>query len=121
MFEKDDRTTITLQDDIINQPRATFGISSPSDLLTPLAEEPPLPTLVAETTLTWSSKKSCPSERAIYTPIMSILKNTPSGFYSSSQPTTTDTFDEVDETSDTSSNIDSEIKAKLDDFDEKFI
>ena len=37
MFEKDDRTSITVQDDIINQPRATFAVSSPSDLLTPLA------------------------------------------------------------------------------------
>ena len=32
----------------------------------------------------------------------------------------TDTYDEVEETSNTSSNIDSEVKAKLDDFDEKF-
>ena len=98
MFEKDDRTPITLQDDIIIQPRATFAISLPSELLTPLTEAPPLPTLVAETTLTWSSKKSCPSERAIYTPTMSILKNTPSGSHSSSQPKITDTFDEVEKT-----------------------
>ena len=84
----------------------TFAIFSPSDLLTPLAEAPQVPTLVAKTTLTWSSKKSCPSERAKYTPILSILNNTPSGSYSPSQPTITDPFDKLEKSSDISSTID---------------
>ena len=72
VFEQDDLTTFTVQDGILNHSRAAFFSSSPSVLLTPLAEAPPITTLVAETTLTWSSKKSCPSERAKYTPILSI-------------------------------------------------
>ena len=38
--------------------RATFTVSSRSDFLTPLAEAPPRQTLIAKTTLTWSSKNS---------------------------------------------------------------
>ena len=64
VFEKDDQTTSTVQDVTTNQPMTLFAIFSPSELLTPLAEAPQVPTLVAETTLTWSSKKSCPSQRA---------------------------------------------------------
>ena len=111
VFEKDYQTTSTVQDVTSNQPTITFAIFSPSDLLTLLAEAPQIPTLVAETTLTWSSKKSCRSERTNYMPIMSILKNTPSGSYSPSQPLT-DTFDEVEKSSDISSTIDSDVKAK---------
>ena len=72
----DDQPTFPLQMDSTNQSRATFVITSPSDLLTPLAEAPPLRTLVAETTLSWSSKKSYPSDRPNYTPIMSLFKST---------------------------------------------
>ena len=70
VLEKDDQPTFPSQMDIANQPRATFVITSPSNMLTPLAKAPPVRTLVAETTLTWSSKKSCPSDRPNYTPIM---------------------------------------------------
>ena len=76
VLEKDDQPTFPSQIDITNQPRATFEITSLSDLLTSLAEAPPVRTLVAETTRTWSSKKSCPSDRPNYTPIMSFLKAT---------------------------------------------
>ena len=37
---------------------STFAVNSPSDLLTPLAEAPPRQILVAETTLSWSSRNS---------------------------------------------------------------
>ena len=79
VLEKDYRTTesVTVQDYNFNQNRTNISIPSPSDLLTPLAEAPRIPTLVAETALTWSSKKSCPSERANYTPIISISKIPP--------------------------------------------
>ena len=91
-----------------------------SDLSTPLAEAPPLQTLVAETTLTWSSKKSGPSDRPNYTPSMSLFKNTSSGSHSSIKPTINDTLDKVEKSSEISSTIDSEVQAKLDDFDEQF-
>ena len=117
VLKKDDRTTESVA--VLNQTRATLFISSHSDLLTPLAEAPPIPTLVAETTLTWTSKKSCPLKRANFTPIMSILKNTPSGSYLSLQHTIHNTLDEVEKTSDISSTIDPDVKARLDDFDAK--
>ena len=120
VLEKDFQPTFPPQMDCTNQLRATFVITSPSDLLTPLAEAPPLRTLVAETTLTWSSKKSCPSDRPNYTPIMSLFKSTSSGSHSSFQPTTNDTLDEVEKSSEISSTIDSEVKAELDEFDEQF-
>ena len=38
--------------------RTTFTVTSPSDFFTPLAEAPPRQILVAETTLSWSSRNS---------------------------------------------------------------
>ena len=60
VLEEDDQTTqvSTVQEDTFNYPRATFTITSPSHLLTPIAEAPPQTTLVAETILTLSSQKS---------------------------------------------------------------
>ena len=101
------------------RPRATFMISSPSDFVTPLAEVPPLRTLATETTLTWLSKSSCPSVRPIYSPIMSILKDTSSGSHSV-QSTIKNSLDKVDKLSEITSTIDPEVKAKLVDFDEQF-
>ena len=54
VLEKDDQPIFPLQLDNANQSRANFVITTPSDLLTPLAQAPPLQSLVAETTLTWS-------------------------------------------------------------------
>ena len=120
MLKKDEQPTFPLQIDSTNQSRATFVITSPSDLFTPLAEASPLRTLVAETTLTWSSKKSDPSDRPNYTPIMSFFKNTSSGSHSSFKPTSNDPLDEVENSSEILLTIDSEVKAKLDKFNEKF-
>ena len=50
MLERDEtETTLPTQPNFYDKPRAIFVISSPSDLLTPLAEAPPVRTLVAET------------------------------------------------------------------------
>ena len=51
---------------------------------------------------------------------MSLFKNTSSGSHSSIKPTINDTLDKVEKSSEISSTIDSEVKAKLDDFDEQF-
>ena len=51
---------------------------------------------------------------------MSLFKNTSSGSHSSLLPTISDTLDEVEKSSEESLTIDSEVKAKLDDFDEQF-
>ena len=93
VLEKDDRTSrsVTVHDDTLNHTRATITITSPSDLITPLAEAPPISTLVAETTLPWSSQKTCPSKKANYIPTQSI-----------------------------STNIDTDLKVRLDDFDARF-
>ena len=46
-------------------PRVTLTVSSLSGFLTPLAEAPPRQFLVAETTLSWSSKNSLPTVRPV--------------------------------------------------------
>ena len=51
---------------------------------------------------------------------MSLFKNTSSRSHSSLQPTINDTLDVVEKSSEIFSTIDSEVKAKLDDFDEQF-
>ena len=99
--------------------RATFTISSQSDFLTPLAEAPPRQTLIAETTLTWSTKNSCPLVRSVHFTITTLLNDNSSGSHSAHQ-TIKDSSDEIDNCSEISSTIDSEVKAKLDDFDEQF-
>ena len=58
-------------------PRATFTVSSPSDFLTPLSEAPPRQTLVAETTLTWSSKNSLPPVRPVISPTKTLFYESP--------------------------------------------
>ena len=120
VLEKDD--TGTSPSSYITSPsnsRATFLISSPSDFLTPLAEAPPRQTLIAETTLTWSTKNSCPSVRPVNSPITTLFNENLSGSHSAHQ-TIKDSLHELDNCSVISSTIDSEIKAKLDEFDEHF-
>ena len=99
--------------------RATFTVSSPSDLLTPLAEAPPRQTLVAETTLTWSSKNSLPPVRPVISPTKTLFYENLSGSHPANQ-LTKDSQHEVDNCSEISSTIDSEMRAKLDDFDNQF-
>ena len=122
VLEGDDQTShsLTVKGNTFNYPRATFTITSPSDLLTPLAEAPQITTLVAKPTLSWSSQKSCPLERAKYIPIQSILKNTSFGSSSSLQPTSNDTLDDVERTDNISSTFDTDLKLRLDDFDARF-
>ena len=122
VLENDDRTTesVKVQDDNLKQTGKIFFICLSSDLLTSLEEAPPIPTLVAEIMLILSPKKPYSSERANYMRIISFSKNTTSGSYSSLQPTIHDTLDEVEKTSDISSIIDTDVKARLDDFDTKF-
>ena len=99
--------------------RATFTVTSPSDLLTPLAEAPPRQILVAEKTLSWSSKNSLPTGRRVTSPTKIHFHENSSGSNSTYQ-TTKDSPHEVDNCSEISSTIDSEMRAKLDDFDNQF-
>ena len=101
-------------------PRATFTVSSPSDLLTPLAEAPPRQILVAETTLSWSSKNSLPTVRPVISPTKTHFHDNSSVSQSAIQ-ITKDSPHEVDNCSEISSTIDSEMRAKLDDFDNQII
>ena len=48
--------------------RAIFTVTSPSNFLTPLAEASPRQILVAETTISWSSKNSLPTSRPVTPP-----------------------------------------------------
>ena len=100
-------------------PRATLTVSSPSDLLTPLAEAPPRQNIVAETTLSWSSKNSPPTVRPVISPTKTHFHENSSGSHSAYQ-ITKDSPHEVDNCSEISSTIDSEMRAKLDDFDNQF-
>ena len=99
--------------------RATFTITSPSDLLTPLAEASPRRILVAETTLSWSSKNSLPTVRPVISPTKTHFHENSSGSNSAYQ-ITKDSPHDVDNCSEISSTIDSEMRAKLDDFDNQF-
>ena len=99
--------------------RATFTVTSPSGLLTPLAEAPLRQILVAETTLSWSSKNSLPTVRPVTSPTKTHFQENSSGSNSAYQ-TTKDSLHEVDNCSEISSSIDSETRAKLDDFDNQF-
>ena len=65
--------------------RPTFTVSSPSDFLTPLAEAPPRQTLIAETTLTWPTKNSCPSVRPVNSPNKTLFNENSSGLHSAHQ------------------------------------
>ena len=120
VLEKDDM--VTSHSSFIASPeksRATLTIYSPSDFLTPLAEAPPRQTLIAETTLTWSTKNSPPSVRSVHFPNTTLLNDTSLGSHSA-HPSINDSLGEIDNCSEISSTIDPEVKAKLDDFDEQF-
>ena len=120
ILEKDDMGTS--HSSFIASPeksRAIFTISFPSDFLTPLAEAPPRQTLIAETTLIWSTKNSCPSVTSVLFPITTLLNDTSLGSHSA-HSTIKDCLDEIDNCGEISSTIDPEVKAKLDDFDEQF-
>ena len=99
--------------------RATFTVTSLSDLLTPLAEAPPRQILVAEATLSWSSKNSLPTVRLVISPTKTHFYENSSGSNSAYQ-ITKDSPHEIDNCSEFSSTIDSEMRAKLDDFDNQF-
>ena len=60
-------------------PRATFSVPSLSDLLKPLAETHSRQTLIAETTLTWSSKNSLPPVRPVISPMKTLFNENSSG------------------------------------------
>ena len=99
---------------------STFSVNSPSDLLNPLAEAPPRHILVAETTLSWSSRNSLPTGRhATSTTKTQLHEN----FSNSnlSYPTSKDPSLEMDNYSEISSTIDSEARAKLDEFEDQFL
>ena len=120
VLEKDDTgTSLSSFTTSPGKSRATLTIFSPSDFLTPLAEAPPRQTLIVETTLTWSTKNSCPSVRPVNSPITTLLNENLSGSHSALQ-TIKDSLHELDNCSEISSTTDSEKKAKLDEFDEKF-
>ena len=99
--------------------RATFTVTSPSDLLTPLAEAPHRQILGTETTLSCSSKKSLPTVRPATSLTKTHLHENSSGSFAAYQ-TTKDPQLEVDNCSEISSTIDSEMRAKLDNFDNQF-
>ena len=97
-------------------PRATFTVSSMSDLLTPLAEAPPRRTLIAKTILAWSSKNSLPPVKPVISPMKTLFNENSSGSHSAYQ-IAKESPHEVDNCSEISSTIDSEMRAKLNDFD----
>ena len=99
--------------------RTTFTVTSPSDFLTPLAEAHPRQILVAETTLSWSSKNSLPTVRPVTSPTKTHFHENSSGS-NAAYRTMGDPPLEVDNCSEISSTIDSEMMAKLDDFDNQF-
>ena len=115
VLEKDDQNTqvLTVQDDVFNYPRATFTVTSPSDLLIPLAEAPPKSPLSQK--IPYSGHLRNLSHREIQT----ILTNTSFGSSSSPRPATY-TTDDIEGTSDFSLTIDTDLNHRLDDFDARF-
>ena len=117
--EKDDLGAIT---SVFSQAPelSNFSVNSPSDLLTPLAEAPPRQILVAETTLSWSSRNSLPTGRlAASTTKTQLLENSLNSKLS--DPTSKDPSLEMDKYSEISSTIDSEVRANLDEFEDQFL
>ena len=100
--------------------RTTFSVNSPSDLLTPLAEAPPRQILFAETTLSWSSRNSLPTVRLATSTTKTHLHENSSDS-NLTYPTSKDPTLEVDNYSEISLTIDSEVRAKLDEFEDQFI
>ena len=99
---------------------SNFSVNSPSDLLSPLAEAPPRQILVAETTLSWSSRNSLPTGRlAASTTKTQLLENSSNSKLS--DPTSKDPSLEMDKYSEISSTIDSEVRANLDEFEDQFL
>ena len=98
----------------------TFSVNSPSDLLTPLAEAPPSQILVAETTLSWSSRNSLPTGRLASSTTMTQLHENSSNS-TPAYPTSKDHSVEMDNNSEISSTIDPEVRAKLDEFEDQFL
>ena len=98
----------------------TFWVNSHSDLLTPLAEAPPRQILVAETTLSWSSRNSLPTGRLASSTTMTQLHENSSN-PTPAYPTSKDHSLEMDNISEISSTIDPEVRAKLDDFEDQFL
>ena len=100
--------------------RSIFSVNSPSDLLTPLAEAPSRQILFGETTLSWSSRNSLPTVRL-------TTSTTKTHFHENSSdsnlthPTSKDPTLEVDNYSEISSTIDSEVRAKLGEFEDQFL
>ena len=99
--------------------RTTFTVTSPSGVLTPLAEAPPRQILVAETTLSWSSRNSLPSVRPATSTMKTHLHENSSDS-NTTYPIMKDPTLEVDNYSEISSTIGSEVMAKLDEFDDQF-
>ena len=99
---------------------STFAVNSPSDLLTPLAEAPPRQILVAETTLSWSSRNSLPTVRLETSTTKTHLHENSSDS-NVTYPTSKDPSLEMDNYSEISSTIDSEVRAKLDEFEDQFL
>ena len=119
--EKDDLGTSTsLFSPAPDSHRSTFSVNSPSDLLTPLAEAPSRQILVAETTLSWSSRNSLPTVR-LATSIKKTHFHENSSDSNLTYPTSKDPTLEVDDYSEISSTIDSEVRAKLDEFEDQFL
>ena len=99
---------------------STFAVNSPSVLLTPLAESHPRQILVAETTLSWSPKNSLPTVRLATSTTNTHLHENSSDS-NLTYPTSKDPSLEMDNYSEISSTIDSEVRAKLDEFEDQFL
>ena len=120
VLEKDDpEVSTSVFSSSSDSHRATFTVTSPSDFFTPLAEAPPRQILVAETTLSWSSKNSLPTVRPVSSPTKTYLHENSSDSLAAYQTTKNPPL-EMDNCSEISSTIDSEMRAKLDDFDNQF-
>ena len=77
LVDKVEATLPRLDSDLVTPP--AFSCCSPSDFLTPFTNSPQRQTMVAETTLTWSSNSSTPTGAAQSVSMTSTSWKTPFG------------------------------------------